>query len=97
DHHDARVRYLLLLQRAHGRDRREDCIAIIRAAAPVELSVAPDRRPRSEAGIPAFEGRLFVEMAVHEDRRGGITVDLYEEQRRSSFNRMDLGTQTVDL
>src|SRR5207245_11653187 len=76
DHHDARVWCLLLLHRPHGRDRCEDRVSIVRATAPVELPVAPDRRPRSEAGFPPFEGWLFVAVTVHENRLGPVSVDL---------------------
>jgi hypothetical protein len=60
----ARVRPLLLLQRAQRRQGAEHRVAVVRAAPAVELAALDHRRPRPEPFAPAGHFGLLVEVAV---------------------------------
>ena len=85
---------LLRLDRAHGGNGGEDGVAVVGAAAAVQLAVAQYRRPRTQPFFPSHHGRLFVEMAVHQHGRGGIAVDLHEEEGRAAVELAGLDAKT---
>ena len=59
---------LLFFECLNGRHRRIGCIAIIRTAAAIELAIEIFWSPRAQAIAPAIKLRLFVQMAIHQDR-----------------------------
>ena len=67
-----------------GRDGRERRVAVVGAAAPVEAVAVDDRLPRAEAGAPARERRLLVEVPVEQHGVVGGTVDRRGARRRCS-------------
>src|SRR5699024_11588810 len=97
----AGVRNVLLAQGANGRQRGEHGVAVIGAAAPVELAVLYDRLPGSEAFAPAVELRLLVQMTIEQNtrffsslRRSSWNFD--EQQRRATLNAMNLHLHAFD-
>ena len=65
---NARVRHLLAFQRLNGGDAGVGCVAVVSAAAAVELAVLVAGRPRAQVGAPAAELGLLVQMAIHQHR-----------------------------
>ena len=62
------VRNAGILQGADRGERRVNRIAVVRAAAAVELPVADDRRKGAEPFAPAGRGRLLIQVTVEENR-----------------------------
>ena len=91
DQHDAaRVRDLLLAQCADRREGREERIAVVRAAAAIELAVAQHRRPGLEAVGPARELRLLVEVPVHQHAVVHVARHVDHEHRRATRDAQHL-------
>ncbi len=65
--HAARVRQALGLQGQHGGQRTEDRVAIVGAAAAIELVATQDRGPRAQVVVPAGHFRLLVQVPVEQD------------------------------
>ena len=65
---NARVRHLLAFQRLNGGDAGVGCVAVVSAAAAVELAVLVAGRPRAQVGAPAAELGLLVQVAIHQHR-----------------------------
>ena len=82
-HHAAGVRHALLAQGANGGQRGKEGIAIVRAAAAVELAVAQHGGPRVEAVRPAGELGLLVEVAIEQHAIVALSRHLDEDQRRA--------------
>ncbi len=77
---------LVLAQRVDRGERREDRVAVVGAAAAVQLVALDHRRPRTEALAPAGHLRLLVEVAVEHDgvaRRAAGARDVDEDHRRA--------------
>ena len=88
DQHDAaRVRDLLRLQQPDRRQRREHGVAVVGAAAPVELPVANDRFPGRQPVGPAGELRLLVHVPVQQHGVRAVARNLAEEERRAAWHR----------
>ena len=97
---DARMLHLLRLERLHRGDAGVDGIAVVGAAAPVELAVLVLGRPGAEVAAPAGEFRLLVQVAVHQHglrRRRPGRRDLEEQHRRAARQAHDLERQAFDL
>ena len=73
------------LQRQQRRERREHGIAVIGAAAAVQLVVLQHRLPGPGAFGPALHLRLLVEMAVQQDGARRLAGNLDEDQRRAAL------------
>ena len=80
DHHAARVRNLLLVERPEGGERGIDRVAVVRAAAAVEPIALHLRRPGSEAVPPAGHLGLLIEMAVEEEAVVALPRNLDEDE-----------------
>ena len=98
DHAGAtRMRDALRLQRADGGEGSEYRVAVVRAAAPVELAVLEQRIPRTVAVAPSAHLRLLVEMAVQQ--HGPITLvaagNIEIEQRSAAGQAHDLHRETA--
>src|SRR5262245_1880906 len=77
---------LFFVQGAKRGERCKDRIAIVRAAAPIELAVGDERVPRPVAVAPADHLGLLVEVAVHQHgllRRALERRDFDQEERRA--------------
>src|SRR3569623_1784614 len=87
DQHDAaRVRALVLADRVDRGERREDRVAVVGAAATVELVALEHGRPRAEAVAPAGHLGLLVEVAVQHDgvaRLAAGARDVHEDDGRA--------------
>ena len=92
----ARVRNALRLQRADRGQRGEDRVAVVGAAATVELAVLDQRRPRAAIGAPADHFRLLVEMAVQQHRALAAAGHLEEQHRRAPGQAHDLDGESRD-
>ena len=90
--HAARMRDVLVLQRCDGSERAEHGIAVVGAAAAVELVALDQRHPGAEALEPAGHLRLLVEMAVEQHRllAGAARRHLDQDHRRPSLEPDDL-------
>ncbi len=64
--HDARVRRALRLERLDGGDAGVDRVAVVGAAATIELALHDLGRPGAEVAAPAGELGLFVQVAIHQ-------------------------------
>ncbi len=95
-HHAAGVRDMLALQRLQRGDAGERGVAIVGAAAAVQLAVAHHRRPRPEPVVPPVHRRLLVEMAVEQHRLGTV-AELHPHQRRAPLEPHHLDVQPVHL
>ena len=88
-HHAARVRHALVLQRLDRGQRTEDRVAIIGAAAAEQLVALDHRGPRTQPFVPAGHFRLLVQVAIEQHGVGaGLGAggrDLDEDQRRAAF------------
>ncbi len=100
-HHAAGVRQALGLQRQHGGQRAEDGVAVIGAAAAIQLVAAQDRGPRAEVVVPAGHFRLLVQVAVEQD---GVVAGLgaggrnfQEDQRGTAFQAHHFNLQAGQL
>ncbi|MNM95736.1 hypothetical protein D3C81_1081930 [compost metagenome] len=95
------MRQALFLQRQHGSQRAEDRVAVIGAAAAVQLFVAQHRNPRAEVVVPAGHFRLLVQVAVEQHGVGtGFRAgsrDFQENQRRAAFKAHYIHYQAWDL
>ena len=89
-HHAARMRNALFLQRSNRRQRTEHGITVVRAAAAVKLAVLDRRLPGIEILGPAAEFRLLVVVTVKEHHVVGITGDLGKQHWRAAFDAHDL-------
>ena len=97
---DARVRNALPLELLNGGDAGVDRVAVVGAAAAVELAVLVLGRPGAEVVAPAAEFGLLVQMAVHQYGVGGAglgRVDLEEQHRRAAFEADHFEFQAFDL
>ncbi len=91
DQHDrARPGDLLIGQDGQGGERGKSGIPIVRPPAAVETGASQNRCPWPETGLPPRHLRLFVEVAVEEDRLFARTRDLDEDQGGSSGETHDL-------
>ncbi len=82
DHDDAAAaRYLLLPQRPQCRETGVDRIAVVGAAAAIELVVLAHRQPGTQALRPALHLGLLVEMAVEQDGVAAVARHIHEQQR----------------
>ena len=90
--HAAPVRPLVLVQLPERRDGAEHRVAVVGAAAAVELALLDHRRPRAEPLAPAGHLGLLVEVAVEEHGvfggSGARHVD--QQARRAAFEPHDL-------
>ena len=81
------MRTLVVAQLAQRGDRGEDRIAVVGAAAAVELAVLDYRRPRAKARAPADHLRLLVQVAV--EQHGVLALaragHVDEKARRTAF------------
>ena len=96
----ARARDALLVQRQQRGDGGVDRVAVVGAAAAVELAVLVLRRPRTEVGAPAVELGLLVQVAVKDHGVGALRLgrrQLEEDDRRAAFLADDLQLQAGDL
>ena len=88
-HHAARMRHALLLQCLDGGQRAEDRIAVVGAAATIQLVALDHRHPRAQVIVPAGHLRLLVQMAVQQHGVGAgfgsCRRDFDEDQRRAAF------------
>ena len=87
----ARVRHVLLAAAPAARRGAKHRVAVVGAAAAVELVVLAHRHPRADALGPAGHLRLLVEMAV--EQHGvvvGVARHLDEDQRRAAGQAHDL-------
>src|SRR5574340_1815055 len=80
------MRNVLLLQCADGGKRGEYRVAVVGAAAAVELVAANHRRPGIESLGPAGELGLFVEVAVEQYRIVAAAGYLDKNQGRASID-----------
>ena len=90
--------HLLRLERLHGGDAGVDRVAVVGAAAAVELAVLVLGRPGPEVAAPAGELGLLVQVAVHQHglRRGRLgRRDLEEQHRRAARQPHDLERQAL--
>jgi hypothetical protein len=87
-----------LAQRLQRRDRGEDGVAVVRAAAAVELAVLDLRDPGPEVLAPAGHLRLLVEVAVEEHGAGDAVVgrDLDQQDRRAAGELHHLDLHALD-
>ena len=81
EHQAARQPHPLLFQRGDRGERAEHRVAIVRRAAPVEPSVADHRLPGSEAGQPAGELRLLVEVPVEQHGTRQLSRHVDQQER----------------
>ncbi len=100
-HHAARVRQVLFLQRQHRSQRAEDGVAVIGAAAAVQLVAAQHRHPRAEVVVPAGHLRLLVQVAVQQH---GVVAgfgagggNFQQQQRRAAFQAHHFDLQARQL
>ncbi|MCY1439601.1 hypothetical protein D9M71_558440 [compost metagenome] len=100
-HHATGVRQVLFLERQHRGERAEDGVAVIGAAAAVQLVAAQHRHPRAEVVVPAGHFRLLVQMAVeqHGVRAGfrAASRDFQENQRSTAFQAHHINQQAGNL
>ncbi len=71
----------LVLQGLDGGQGGEAGIAVVGAPPAVQLAVADDRRPRTEALVPAVHRRLLVQVSVQQHSLLGASGHLDEHQR----------------
>src|SRR5882672_4559653 len=79
EHYAARARDTLGIEGGNGSERSKHRVAVVRAAAPVELSITDHRLPWSEPLVPARELRLLVQMPVEQHAIVNLSGDLDEE------------------
>ena len=88
-HHAARMRSALCLQRHHRGQRTVDRVAIVGATAAVQAVAFHHRFPSALAFVPAGHLRLLVQVAVEQDAVVVATAircrHLDEDQRRAAF------------
>ncbi len=97
---DARMGDALGLQRLQRRHAGIHRVAVVGAAAAVELAVLVLGRPRAQVVAPAGELRLLVEVAVHQHgllHVGAAGGHFEEQHRRAAFEANDLELQALDL
>ncbi len=96
DHADAaRVRHAVRLQATDRGKRGKHRVAIVGAAAPVELAVLDQRLPGTEALAPSRHLGLLVEMPVKQHRPIARAGDIEEEQRRAARQAHDLQRESA--
>ena len=86
----------LLLQEAQRRERGEGRIAVVGAAAAVELVAFAHRFPGRKSRSPSAHLRLLVEMAIEQHRVGAAAGDLHEDDRRALFQANDFQREARD-
>ena len=96
--HAAPVRPLVLVQLPERRDGAEHRVAVVGAAAAVELAFLDHRRPRAEPLAPAGHLGLLVEVAVDQHRvlAGTGTGNIDEQAGRAPFEPHDLELHARD-
>ncbi len=91
-----RMRDALFLQRANSGERPECCVAVVGAAAAVQLAVLDDGLPRVEIVIPAAELGLLVVVAIEQDDFVRVAGNVDEQHRRASLDAHDLDRHVLD-
>ena len=81
DHHAARVRDPLLVQRTERGERGVDRVTVVRASAPVEPIAFQLRPPGTEPVAPAAHFGLFVEMPVEQEAVVALARNFDEDER----------------
>ena len=96
----AAMRRAFGIERANRRERREDRIAVVGAAASIQLAILDHRDPRPEAFAPARHFGLLVEMAIEEHRArvcDRMCRRYFEhENRRSSLQAHDFDRERAN-
>jgi hypothetical protein len=95
-HHAARVRNALGLEGLDGAEGGEGRVAVVRAAATVELALLDVRHPGSEALAPALHLRLLVEVTVQQHRAGCRAGDLHQDHGRTAIELDHLDREALD-
>jgi hypothetical protein len=95
--HAAGVRDALLGEGADGGQRGEQAVAVVGAAAPVELVAADHRLPRAELRLPAGHRRLLVEVPVEHDGVVAGARHLQVQQRGAPLQPVSLDHQAGQL
>ena len=85
------MRDALVLERLDGRERRERRVAVIAAAAAVQVIAPTHGRPRAQPLRPAHHLRLLVAVTVEQHRVVRAPRDFHEDDRRASgqFDHLD--------
>ena len=96
ENHAARVRPAFVLQRLQRGERAEHRVAVVGAAAPVELAVDHARLPRPVALVPADHLRLLVEVAVDQNGFRLLSCDFHEQHRRAALEAYDFELHALE-
>ena len=96
DHHAAGVLAAVLAQCADRGQRTERGVAVVGAAAAVELVALDHRLPRAEVIVPTDHLGLLVEVAVEQHGVVDLAGDLHVDQRRAPLELHHLDRQAFD-